>query len=323
MQSEQLRVALYVRVSTEDQAREGYSLDAQTKRLTAMCKVRGWTIADVYRDEGCSGRNTDRPEYRRMFSEIDRWDALLVLKMDRIHRNSVNFARMMEVLNKNGKGFISLNEKFDSTTAMGRFVMDIVQRMAQLESEQIGERVKIGMAKKAKSTGEPMGSPDPYGYEYCSGKLVVIESEAEVVRRIFDMYGSGMSMEAIACELSAEHIPTKKGGAWCRQTVRCILRNPLYAGYLRWDGMVRPGTQAAIVSEEAFESANGRGTLCRRRPRYTAAYRPRNRPSKAIPSMLRRRSWRTTASRRITRSGQFMWTMGSRGGAPTVRRTAG
>ncbi|MGI6009496.1 MAG: recombinase family protein [Methanomethylophilus sp.] len=257
MQSEQLRVALYVRVSTEDQAREGFSLDAQTKRLKAMCAVRGWTVADVYRDEGYSGRSTDRPEYRRMFAEMDRWDALLVLKMDRIHRNSVNFARMMETLRESGKDFISLNEKFDTTTAMGRFVMDIVERMAQLESEQIGERVKLGMTKKAKATGEPMGSPDPYGYTYRNGELVVIEAEAETVRRIFAMSAEGKSQTAIAEALNEAYIPSKKGGKWSRQAVRNILRNPLYAGYLRWDGIVRPGTQAAIVPRDTFIAVNG------------------------------------------------------------------
>ncbi len=257
MQSEQLRVAIYTRVSTEDQARDGFSLDAQEKRLKAYSAVRGWVIADIYRDEGFSGRTVNRPEYRRMFSEMDRWDVVLVLKMDRIHRNSVNFTHMMETLRDSGKDFNSMMEKFDSTTAMGRFVMDIVERMAQLESEQIGERVKVGMTRKASSEGGPMGSPDPYGYTHSGGKLVVIESEARVVRRIFDLYCEGRSMENIASVLTNANVPTKKGGSWSRQTVCNILRNPVYAGYLRWDGIVRPGTQAAIVPRELFESVNG------------------------------------------------------------------
>ena len=257
MHSEQLRVAIYTRVSTEDQARDGFSLDAQEKRLKAYSAVRGWEVVDIYRDEGYSGRTVARPEYQRMFSEMDRWDVVLVLKMDRIHRNSVNFTHMMEVLKDNGKDFNSMMEKFDSTTAMGRFVMDIVERMAQLESEQIGERVKIGMTRKAETSSGPMGSPDPYGYTYAGGKLVVVEDEARIVRRIFDMYMDGRTMENIAAALTNGNIPSKKGGAWSRQAVCNILHNPIYAGYMRWDGIVRPGTQTAIIPVETFESVNG------------------------------------------------------------------
>jgi len=252
-----MRVAVYVRVSTEDQAREGFSLDAQVKRLTAYCKVRSWDVSDVYRDEGFSGRNTARPEYQRMLSEMDRWDVILVLKMDRIHRNSVNFTEMMDLLRNKGKDFNSLSEKFDTTTAMGRFVMDIVQRMAQLESEQIGERVKVGMTKKAREGDGPMGFPAPYGYCYADGRLVVVEAEAEAVRRIFDMYTNGSSTETIATSLRNANILSKTGGVWTRQAVWRILHNPLYAGYLQWDGIIRPGSHAPIVTLSEYESVNG------------------------------------------------------------------
>ncbi|MCQ2079062.1 MAG: recombinase family protein [archaeon] len=253
------RVAIYVRVSTEDQARDGYSLDAQEKKLKAYCTLRTeWDVVDVYRDEGYSGRNPNRPEYRRMMSEIDRWDILLVLKMDRIHRNSVNFTEMMSHLNSHGKDFTSMMEKFDTTTAMGRFVMDIIQRMAQLESERTGERVKLAMTKKAKDGDGPMGSGEPYGYRYANGKLLVVEYEAEVVRRIFDMHLSGSSLGAIVNSLINSNIPTKNGGTWTRMTVWKILHNPLYAGVLRWDGR-NYGTDnlPAIVSRSTYEAVNG------------------------------------------------------------------
>ena len=100
-----------------------------------------------------------------MMSEKDKWDVVLVLKMDRIHRNSVNFTKMMDDLGKNGKGFCSINENFDTNTAMGRFALDLVQRIAQFESEQIGERVKAGMQQKALFGKGILGSPNPYGYD--------------------------------------------------------------------------------------------------------------------------------------------------------------
>ena len=252
-----LRAALYVRVSTEDQAREGYSLDAQQRRLEAYCRMRNWEISGLYRDEGYSGRSTDRPEYQRMMEEDSCWDILLVLKMDRIHRNSVNFALMMDGLRKKGKEFNSLQEKFDTTTAMGRFVMDTMQRIAQLESEQIGERVKIGMKKKAETGDGMLGSGHPYGYVYHYGQLKVVENEAQIVREMYDLYSSGSSMGDIADALNNRMIPAKRSGRWNKQSVCNILHNPLYIGYVDWDGIVRKGTHQSIVSREVYEEING------------------------------------------------------------------
>ena len=90
---------------------EGFSLDAQMKKLEAYCRSEGYEVADRYIDDGYSGRKTNRPEYQRMLSEIDRWDVIVVLKMDRIHRNSVNFTNMMDFLGKNGKKFASVYDK--------------------------------------------------------------------------------------------------------------------------------------------------------------------------------------------------------------------
>jgi DNA invertase Pin-like site-specific DNA recombinase len=187
----------------------------------------------------------------------DEWDVLLVLKMDRIHRNSVNFAFMMDDLRRKGKEFNSMQEKFDTTTAMGRFVMDIIQRIAQLESEQIGERVKIGMVRKARYGTGVMGSGHPYGYVYERGSLTIVEHEADVVRDIYSMYRDGTSLRSIADRLNNSFIPSKKGGRWTGQAVSNILRNPVYAGYIKWDGIVRSGEHAAIVDQCVFESING------------------------------------------------------------------
>src|SRR5947209_11405596 len=179
------RVAIYTRVSTEDQAKEGFSLEAQRERLEAYCLARDWSVAARYIDEGHSGRNIRRPAYQRMMAERDAWDALLVIKMDRIHRNSRNFMEMMENLREWGKDFVSASESLDTSTAMGRFVMDIIQRIAQLESEQIGERVYMGMSQKAKVGPGILGFHPPLGYELTGGRLVPNAAEAEVVREMF------------------------------------------------------------------------------------------------------------------------------------------
>ena len=123
-----LRVAIYTRVSTDDQAEEGYSLEAQMERLEAYCEAQGWEVAEKYVDDGFSGRSVKRPAYQRMMDERDRWDAILVMKMDRIHRNSKNFMVMMENLERWGKQLMSMQEELDTSSAMGRFVVDIIQR---------------------------------------------------------------------------------------------------------------------------------------------------------------------------------------------------
>jgi DNA invertase Pin-like site-specific DNA recombinase len=142
MPDEIKKIAAYARVSTEDQATEGFSLSAQTETSRAYAELQDWTIYDEYIDDGYSGRNTKRPEYTRMMSDIDKWDAILVVKMDRIHRNSRNFMAMMDILDKKGKKFVSSTDSLDTSTASGSFFVDMIQRIAQLESELIGERTK-------------------------------------------------------------------------------------------------------------------------------------------------------------------------------------
>ena len=246
------RVAIYARVSTEDQAREGFSLDAQLEKLRSYCKARGWIIAGEYIDDDYSGRDVKRPAYQKMMDEIEKWDALLVMKMDRIHRNSKNFMLMMENLNEKGKEFVSMTESLDTSTAMGRFVMDIIQRIAQLESEQIGERVYDGMRQKAKEGKGALGSPSPYGYEYKDGVLVEKEGELNVVRKIYEFYLSGKTLAEIVKWLEKEGIETKKGKKWDKKTVSRILSNPVYCGLIEWDGIIAPGSHKKIVNIEEF-----------------------------------------------------------------------
>ena len=248
MDAPKTRAAIYTRVSTEDQAKEGFSLDAQLEKLRSYTKARDWTIAGEYIDDGYSGRKIKRPAYSRMMEEIDQWDILLVIKMDRIHRNSKNFMLMMEYLNKKEKEFVSMTESLDTSTAMGRFVMDIIQRIAQLESEQIGERVYIGMEQKARTNGGILGFNIPFGYNYIDGKLVINDSEAQVVRNIYTWYLSGHSMGDIAKTLNSTKLPTKKGGCWAKKTVSSILKNPVYCGYLRWEQYVNKSDHDAILS---------------------------------------------------------------------------
>jgi DNA invertase Pin-like site-specific DNA recombinase len=252
MDVEPVRVAIYTRVSTEDQAKEGFSLDAQLDKLRSYCKARDWIVGGEYIDDGYSGRNVKRPAYSKMMDEMDNWNVLLVTKMDRIHRNSKNFMMMMEYLKKHNKEFVSMTESLDTSTAMGRFVMDIIQRIAQLESEQIGERVYFGMEQKARVNGGVLGFNIPYGYDYTDGKLTINSNEAENVKNIFEMYLKDMSMKIIAEELNSKDIPTKLNKTWGAQTVSLILKNPLYCGYLHWEDYLNPGDHDLIIDKNIF-----------------------------------------------------------------------
>ncbi len=258
--TESRRAALYLRVSTEEQAMEGYSLDAQRQRLLDYCESQGWTPYSVYMDEGYSGRNTNRPEYRRMMSEMDEWDVLLVLKMDRIHRNFRNFMAMMEALEKNGKKFASVNENLDTSNAVGRFATDIIQRIAQLESEQTGERTYIGMREKAETLEKTdsdkgtMGFTPPFGYTLQDGKLAAVDEELPIVSKIFSMYLQGTPMEMICYELNRSGDLTRKGNPWNKFNLRNILHNPVYAGYMRWeDVLIHHGAPLAVSPEDYNE----------------------------------------------------------------------
>jgi len=249
--------ALYVRVSTEEQAEEGYSLDAQKSILKDYCISEDLEIYEIYEDYGYSGTNIRRPGYHKMMSDIDLWDSMVVLKMDRIHRNSRNFMNMMDILTQKNKAFVSATEALNTENALGRFVLDMIQRMAQLESEQIGERTYMGMKEKAETLmndekeSTTMGFNAPYGYILKDGVLVSIPEEIEVVHRIFMYYLEGNTIDIIAFRLNREKIFTKRGNPWNVYNLRNILHNPIYSGYMRWDEvLVKHFAQIAVNPEE-------------------------------------------------------------------------
>jgi DNA invertase Pin-like site-specific DNA recombinase len=276
------RVALYTRVSTEDQAKEGFSLDAQLERLRYYAKAQGWAVAGEYVDEGHSGRTTKRPEYGRMMRELGGWDTLLVLKMDRIHRNSRNFMAMMDDLRKHEREFASVTESLDTSTAMGRFVMDIIQRIAQLESDQIGERTFTGMEEKARQQGGNLGKPAPFGYVYGADKrLAPVPAEADVVAELFRRFAAGHSKQQLADWLNSQGLRGRgKGGrgngaAWTHKTVANVLRNPTYAGALGWEGKLQPDQHPAVVDGGLFDAVQDRlGVPRGKRPVYRLASAP-------------------------------------------------
>jgi site-specific DNA recombinase len=248
-----MKAAVYVRVSTDEQATEGYSLEAQKDILKDYCIAQDFEIYEIYEDDGYSGTNTKRPAYQKMLQDIDMWDVMLVLKIDRIHRNSRNFMNMMDYLEKRRKKFVSSTESLDTTNALGRFVVSMIQSIAQLESEQIGERTYIGMKEKADTMANTpkesrtLGFNPPFGYSLTNGVLMSVPEELDIVTRIFSEYQSGDTMDAIAYRLNREGVLTRKGNPWNVYNMRNILHNPIYAGFMRWDDvLVRHYAQTAV-----------------------------------------------------------------------------
>jgi DNA invertase Pin-like site-specific DNA recombinase len=146
-----------------------------------------------------------------------------------------------------------MTESLDTSTAMGRFVMDIIQRIAQLESEQIGERVYDGMAQKARTNGGSLGFNIPYGYNYVDKKLIINREESEVVKKIFNLYKNDYSMKKIADHLNEKNIPTKKKKMWRSQTISKILKNPLYYGTFHWEDVKHKKVHPAIINKDLFD----------------------------------------------------------------------
>ncbi|GAB7387104.1 hypothetical protein BSNK01_09400 [Bacillaceae bacterium] len=145
-----MKAALYIRVSTEEQAKEGYSVEAQKRKLTDFCHLQEWEIFDYYVDDGYSAKNLDRPALQRLIADLKekKFDVVLVYKLDRLVRSMINLQELLQLFEKHDIKFHSLHEKFETHTAAGRLFLNIVGSMAEFERLQIAERVKVGMEQR-------------------------------------------------------------------------------------------------------------------------------------------------------------------------------
>lgn len=259
-----MRVGCYVRVSTQEQAKEGYSIGAQTERLRAYCTARDWTVLEVYTDPAYSGAKMERPAMQRLISDVKnhRLDLVLVYKLDRLSRSQKDTLYLIEdVFMKNGVSFVSINENFDTSTAFGRAMVGILSVFAQLEREQIKERSQMGRVERAKAGLWKGGGVSPVGYDYmeAESKLRINDYEAMQVREIFDLYvNQRKSISAIQQHMINSGY-TYKSGSWrYRSTVRGVLKNPVYTGVIQWHGESYPGQHPPLVSKELFSKAQAR-----------------------------------------------------------------
>ncbi len=251
------RAALYIRVSTLEQAQEGYSIGAQKERLVAFCKAHDWLVADFYVDGGYSGSNLDRPGIQKLVAEVGSFDLVLVFKLDRLSRSQRDTLYLIEeVFLPNGVDFVSMSESFDTSVPFGRAMIGILSVFAQLEREQIKERTFMGRIERAKEGFFHGGAFFPIGYNYVDGRLSVNEYEAVQVRKIYDWYLDGVSPEKIAERLRSEGF-TNRYGSWSeasgRISVLRVLSSEVYLGTLKFGEVVVENAHEAIVDRDVFE----------------------------------------------------------------------
>ena len=231
-------VALYVRVSTGYQIDKD-SLPFQKKELTAYCKhVLHLDNIEIFEDAGKSGKNTNRPGFERMMKKVRAGlvSHVIVYKIDRISRNLVDFSLMYDDFKYNRVTFISLNEQFDTSSAIGEAVLKIILVFAELERKLTSERVKDIMIGRAQS-GLWNGARVPFAWDWDDEAKFPKHSEAEAVfgRLIYDLYEETQSSCKVRDYLNSNDIPTKRGGEWTSKTVADFIRNPMNKGDYRYN----------------------------------------------------------------------------------------
>ena len=249
------KVALYVRVSTTSQLEEGYSIDEQKAKLESYCDIKDWHVYKVYTDGGFSGSTTERPALEQLVQDAQSklFDTVLVYKLDRLSRSQKDTLYLIEdVFLKNNIEFVSLLENFDTSTPFGRAVIGLLSVFAQLEREQIKERMQLGKLGRAKSGKSMMWGRTSYGYDYNkeTGSMTVNEYEALVVKEIYALYLAGMSITKLRDKINEEY---PKQPAWSYRTIRGILANPVYCGLNQYKGQTFQGTHKPIISLDDFE----------------------------------------------------------------------
>jgi len=220
---------LYLRVSTEDQAHEGFSLPEQKERLETFCKFKGYEIVDYYEDAGISAKTGNyRPEFERLKEDIKskRINTIIALKLDRITRSIFDWEKLMTFLDENDAYIDCANDEVNTTNANGKMVSRLLMSVSQNEIERTSERTKVGLAGAIKQGHLP--SQAPLGYKHENKKLVIDYSTKDVVVRIFELYYNGNSYQTISNILNEEKVLGKTN--WRDSTITAILENEVYKG---------------------------------------------------------------------------------------------
>lgn len=226
----------YVRVSTEQQAREGVSLEAQKARIQSWCDANGYELANVFVDAGVSGAGSKvrgrssfektlekRPNLKAALKAVGKGDALVSYSMSRLVRSTSDALALSELLASKKADMVSLTEKMDTTTAAGKMMFQMMAVLAEFERNLIAERTSSSL-QQHKRTSRKYTRQDPYGFQSIEGRLVQVQQEAQIVAEIQASRTSGSTLQSIADDLNGRGIPTKTGKKWAPATIHLLLK---------------------------------------------------------------------------------------------------
>lgn len=235
--------AIYVRVSTQDQAQHGFSLDAQQDALQNYAKALGFEIFKIYRDEGKSAKDLKRPEMTQLLRDAEqrKFQAIFIYKLDRFSRSLKDLILTMDKLKEWNIDFVSLQDKIETTSASGKLMFHIISAFAEFERNIIGDRTKFGMERKAKEGG--FITKAPKGYRLVNKELLIDEKEAEQVKQIFQEF---LDTDISLTQLGKKHSMTTAG-------IKKLLQNRTYLGFVKFASQESHGTHDSILSQELFQ----------------------------------------------------------------------
>lgn len=244
------KVAIYTRVSTMEQANEGYSIEEQKNKLISFCDINDWPKYEMFVDAGVSGSTINRPALQDLLHRINEFDLVLVYKLDRLTRNVRNLLDLLDTFEKNNVAFRSATEVYDTTSAMGRLFVTLVGAMAEWERSTISERTEMGKTSAARKGVHV--SKVPFYYTKTDGKLYPNEY-APVLRYMVKRIKEGASSLNIADELNASEYKHPKGLSWYPILVRRALKNPQARGHSFYGDIFVENTHEALISEDDFK----------------------------------------------------------------------
>lgn len=253
-----MRVGLYLRVSTTEQAKEGYSIGEQESRLKDYCKAMRWKIHKIYVDPGYSGGNTDRPGLQDLIKDVEDGllDKVVVYKLDRLSRSQYDTLYLIEkVFLVNDTDFVSMTENFSTGSPLGRAMIGFLAVFAQLEKDKINERMVMGKEARAKEGKWHGGSTEPIGYDYDpkTEELTINEYEKLQILELVDLFLKGTplrTIETLFIEKGYKH----KHGLWSPTTMRRSLRNKTYIGYLKHRNEWYKGKHTPLYDEDTYNA---------------------------------------------------------------------
>lgn len=250
-----MKVAIYTRVSTQMQAENGVSLDAQKSELIEYCNKNNYEY-DVFEDAGISGKNiTKRKELQKLLNNLKNYDIVLCYKLSRISRSVKDMANMLDKFQKNNIRFISLKENIDTEQATGKLLIYVISICAEIERDNISEFVK--MAKKQQFESGKITAKKVLGYDIINKQLVINKREANIIKFIFETYNKTHNYYQTAKMCNIKGLKGKKGQQFHASSIKTIIQNQIYCGFNNFHNeKTRKGNHEAIITRYLYNKVN-------------------------------------------------------------------